>query len=246
MGYEALVNLGRYQTIGSEMQRLLNLEHPPVGISFLDSPPPKVRENEESVPSGCVFWINGFNGNFYTDRRDHANCNIGSFTHGFLAPQDVSLDGCVDIALFDRTGYFPASEFGGVPRMSKAWKYVAYGPLPKISFEPDVVLVVCNPEQAMIIGESTSSTKLMGAPTCQAIPFAYNEHRVGLSLGCVTNRIRTGIKPTEMVVTIPREKLSAFTEKLAMRAKANKEVGEVVTAMLKGNFVTLIGVSGKK
>lgn len=236
------MNLSQFQTIGSEMQTLLNLEHPPVGISFVDSPPPKAKKNDESVPSGCVFWIKGFKENLYTDRKDHSNCNIGSFTHGFLPPEEVSLDDCVDIALFDKTSYFPASEFGGVPRMSKAWKYVAYGPLPKIAFEPDVVLVVCNPEQAMIIGESTSEAKLMGAPTCQAIPFAYNQHRVGLSLGCVTNRIRTGIRPTEMVVTIPREELPGFAEKLRMRAKANKEVADVVTAMLRDNIVPLIGV----
>jgi len=142
------------------MHELLNLENPAVGISFLDTPPQGVKKNEESVPSGCVFWINGFKDNFYTDKKDHANCNIGSFTHGFLAPQDVSLDACMDIALFDKTGYFPASEFGGVPRMAEAPNYVAYGPLSKIAFEPDVVLVVCNPEQGMIMGESTTSAKL--------------------------------------------------------------------------------------
>ena len=240
------MELAQYQAIGSEMHQLLNLENPPVGISFVEAPPSGTRKNDESVPSGCVFWIKGFKDNLYTDQKDHANCNIGSFTHGYLAPQDVSLDACVDIALFDKTGYFPASEFGGVPRMSKAPKYVAYGPLPNITFEPDVVLIVCNPQQAMIMGESVSDAKLMGAPTCQAIPFAYNEHRVGMSLGCVTNRIRTGIKPTEMVVTIPRDHLLAFMEKLRIRVRANNEVAEAVTAMLKNNFVPLISIAEAK
>jgi len=62
---------------------------------------------------------------------------------------------------------------------------------------------------------------------------AYNEGRVGVSLGCITNRIRTGIKPSEMVVTVPREELAGFTEKLRRRAKANDEVAHAVTAMLK-------------
>ena len=222
------------------MHELLNLERPPVGISFLDAPPQGVRKNEESVPSGCVFWIKGFKDNFYTDRKDHANCNIGSFTHGFLAPQDVSLDACVDIALFDKTGYFPASEFGGVPRMATAPNYVAYGPLFRIAFEPDVVLVVCTPEQGMIMGESTTSAKLMGAPTCQAIPFAYNQNQIGMSLGCITNRIRTGIKPTELVVTIPRGELPGFAAKLRTRATANNEVAKAVTEMLRNSFAPMI------
>ena len=240
------MDLTQYQAIGSEMHQLLNLENPPVGISFAEAPPSGTRKNDESVPSGCVFWIRGLKDNLYTDQKDHANCNIGSFTHGFLAPEDVSLDACVDIALFDKTGYFPASEFGGVPRMSKPPRYVAYGPMPNIAFEPDVVLVVCNPQQAMMMGESVSDAKLMGAPTCQAIPFAYNEHRVGMSLGCVTNRIRTGIKPTEMVVTIPRDHLPAFVEKLRMRVRANNEVGEAVSAMLKSSSAPMVSIAEAK
>jgi len=54
-----------------------------------------------------------------------------------------------------------------------------------------------------------------------------------VSLGCITNRIRTGIKPSEMVVTVPREELAGFTEKLRRRAKANDEVAHAVAAMLK-------------
>ncbi|TLY01679.1 MAG: hypothetical protein E6K90_00850, partial [Thaumarchaeota archaeon] len=99
--------------------------------------------------------------------------------------------------------------------------------------EPDVVLMVCNSQQAMLVGEAASAPRLMGAPTCAAIPMAYNEGRVGVSLGCITNRIRTGIKPSEMVVTVPREELAGFTEKLRRRAKANDEVAHAVTAMLK-------------
>jgi len=228
------MDLTEYRQIGSELNELLNLENPPVAISFVETPPQGARKNEESVSAGCVFWIRGFKDTFYTDQRDHANCNIGSFTHGFLPPEKVSLDTCIDMALFERTGYFPVSEFGGVPRMSEAPNFVAYGPLHKIGFEPDVVLMVCNPQQAMLVGEAAGNARLMGAPTCAAIPMAYNDHQVGISLGCVTNRIRTGIKPSEMVVTVPREELAGFTEKLRRRAKANEEVAQAVTAMLKG------------
>jgi uncharacterized protein (DUF169 family) len=230
------LDLREYQAAGTEMRSLLGLEDPPVGISFSETPPKGIRKNEESVPSGCVFWIRGFKDNFYTDRKDHMNCNIGSFTHGFLAPQDVSLDACMDIALFDKVGYFPASEFGGVYRMKADPRFVSYGPLDKIAFEPDVVLVVAEPNQAMLMGESSGSMNLMGAPTCQAIPFAYNDHKVAFSLGCVTNRIRTGIKPTQMVVTIPREELMGFTTNLRARVKANNEVAAAVGDMLRAGF----------
>jgi uncharacterized protein (DUF169 family) len=228
------MDLAEYRQIGSEINELLKLENPPVAISFVEAPPKGTRKNDESAASGCVFWIRGFEDNFYTDQKDHANCNIGSFTHGFLPPEKVSLDACMDIALFDKTGYFPASAFGGVSRMKEDPHYVAYGPLHRVAFEPDVVLMVVNPQQAMLVGESAGNAKLMGAPTCQAIPMSYNDHQIGISLGCITNRIRTGIKPTEMVVTVPRDELPAFTERLRQRAQANNEVEVAVTAMLKG------------
>lgn len=228
------MRIDEYRQVGADLKELLGLDNSPVAVSFVDAPPNGVKKNTEQVPSGCVFWIRGFNDSFYTDRADHANCNIGSFTHGFLAPQDVSLDACVDINLFNQTGYFPASEFGGVPRMSEAPKFVAYGPLNRIEFEPDVVLMVCNPQQAMLVGEAAGkSAKLMGAPTCAAIPMSYNDHQIGISLGCITNRIRTGIKSSEMVVSIPRSELESFAENLRKRVKANNEVAQAVSAMLK-------------
>ncbi len=228
------MRIDEYRQIGVDLKQLLGLENPPVAVSFLDRPPSGVKKNTEKAPSGCVFWFRGFNDSFYTDRADHANCNIGSFTHGFLAPQDVSLDACVDINLFNQTGYFPASEFGGVPRMTKPPNFVAYGPLSRIEFEPDVVIMVCNAQQAMLAGEAAGkSARLMGAPTCAAIPMSYNDHGIGISLGCVTNRIRTGMKATEMVVSVPRSELGSFTESLRKRVKANDEVAQAVSAMLR-------------
>jgi uncharacterized protein (DUF169 family) len=227
------MSIDDYREVGADLRQLLGLENPPVAVSFVDTPPKGLRKNTEKASAGCVFWIRGFKDSFYTDRADHANCNIGSFTHGYLAPKDVSLDACMDINLFNQTGYFPASEFGGVPRMSEDPGYVAYGPLNRIDFEPDVVLMVCNPQQAMLVGEASTSSRLMGAPTCATIPMSYNDHKIGISMGCVTNRIRTGIKPSELVVSIPRRELMGFTERLRKRVKANNEVAQAVTAMLK-------------
>jgi uncharacterized protein (DUF169 family) len=229
------MSITEYREIGSQLRHLLELENSPVAISFMDTPPPGIRKNIETVPSGCVFWIKGFKDTFYTDREDHANCNIGCFTHGFLAPDDLSLEKAPDVKLFQDTGYFPMNEFSKVPRMEKPPNYVAYGPLEETRFEPDVVLIVCTPQQAMLIAEAAKSPKLMGAPTCGAIPIAYKEGQVGVSLGCVTNRIRTGLKTSELVVTIPKKELRTFAENLKLRVDANNKVAQAVTAMLNVN-----------
>lgn len=225
-----------YRSIGFKIQSLLGLEHPPVAVSFMDSPPQGVKKFNEVVPSGCVFWMKAFEDSFYTVREDHANCNIGSFTHGFLAPSEVSLDDCADIKLFDSTGYFPASSFGGVPRMEKSSAVVAYGPLSSVLFEPDVILMVCNAQQCMLVAEAASPARLMGAPTCATIPMSLNSNEVGISLGCVTSRIRTGMKPTDLVVSVPKAKLIQFLEQLEKRVKANNDVADAVSADLQNRF----------
>lgn len=222
-----------FASSGAELKSLLGLKNPPIAIAFLKERPAGIRKNTDAVPSGCVFWTKAFTETFYTDPLDHANCNIGSFTHGFLAPESVSLDKAADIKLFQDTGYFPVNEFGKVPRMLSEPAFVAYAPLHKAPFEPDVVLLVCVPQQAMLIAEAAESPKLMGAPTCGAIPMAYNEGHVGISLGCVTNRVRTGIKPNELVVTIPKDVLPGFMANLRRRVGSNNLVAQAVTAMLK-------------
>jgi len=221
-----------YKELGVEIQNLLKLEHPPVAISFTNTPPGRVKKINESVPSGCVFWFKAFKDEFYTAREDHANCNIGSFTHGFVEPSQVSLDACPDINLMVQAEYLALNAFPGVPRMTKPSKYVAYAPLRSTSFEPDVALLVANAEQTMLVSEAAGPTKTMGKPTCSAIPYAYNEHGVAISLGCITNRVRTGLKPSELVVTIPKSELDTFIVKLRQTVHANSAVQQAVTAML--------------
>lgn len=228
-------SIQHYRQVGVDVQDLLRLEHPLVAISFTNSQPAGLKKTKEIVPSGCVFWFKAFSDEFYTEREDHANCNIGSFTHGFVQPSEVSLDACADINLMVQANYIALSDFGKVPRMNKSWKYVSYAPLKSANFEPDVILFVANAEQAMLASEATGSIKTMGKPTCSAIPYAYNEHGVAISLGCITNRVRTGLKSSELIVTIPKSELDKFVTNLRQVVGANRRVEQAVSAMLKSS-----------
>lgn len=225
-------NQQHYKDLGVEIQNLLNLEHPPIAISFTDEAPKGIKRVDASVPAGCVFWFKAFNDEFYTTKEDHANCNIGSFTHGFVDPSQISLDACPDVNLMVQAKYLGLSDFAGVPRMKKLFKYVVYAPLESTSREPDVVLVVCNAKQAMLISEAAGPTRTMGKPTCAAIPYAYNENGVAISLGCITNRVRTGLKAGELVATIPGKQLDSFAAKLRQTTQSNRDVEQAVAAML--------------
>jgi uncharacterized protein (DUF169 family) len=230
-----MTSIQHYRQLGVDVQDLLGLEHPLVAISFSDPQPQGLKKINETVPSGCVFWFRAFNDEFYTERQDHANCNVGSFTHGFVEPSEVSLDSCADINLMVQANYIALSDFGGVPRMNKPSKYVSYAPLKSTSFEPDVVLFVANAEQAMLVSEAARTIKTMGKPTCSAIPYAYNEHGIAISLGCITNRVRTGLKPSELIVTVPKSELDKFVTNLRQVVGVNRKVEQAVSAMLRNH-----------
>lgn len=221
-----------HNELGVEIQSLLRLENPPIGIKFTDESPSGIAKNLEDVPAGCVFWSKAFKEEFYTVKEDHANCNIGSFTHGFVKESEVSFDTCPDISLMVQAKYLSLQDFGGVPRMDKASKYVVYAPLKSAKLEPDVVLFVCNAEQAMLVSEAAGPTKTMGKPTCAAIPYAYNNKGIAISLGCITNRVRTGLKPSELIVTMPGSLLISFVARLRQVVHTNDAVAQVVTSML--------------
>ncbi|MCZ7598818.1 MAG: DUF169 domain-containing protein [Gammaproteobacteria bacterium] len=80
--------------LAAELTDALALTHPPLAIVFSDDaiegvapyrePMPKALDDGRTgrVPAGCVFWIKAAGGTFSTVAEDHANCSVGSVTHG--------------------------------------------------------------------------------------------------------------------------------------------------------------------
>jgi hypothetical protein len=61
------------------------------------------------VAAGCVFWIEAATAEFSTVAEDHANCSVGSVTHGFTTVPDVV--GNDDIGALLEAGWVDESVF---------------------------------------------------------------------------------------------------------------------------------------
>jgi uncharacterized protein (DUF169 family) len=89
----------------------------------------------------------------------------------------------------------------------KAPVAITYAPSGDSLFAPDVVLFSCIPSVAMLLNEAanraglTSSPLPLGRPTCTALP-ASLQHRAILSLGCIGNRVYTGLGEDEMYMAV--------------------------------------------
>ena len=90
--------------------------------------PPRTPDGRTGrVPAGCVFWMHATNRGFATVAEDHANCSVGSYTHGFVSLADAATRG--DVAAIVEAGWVAESDFPGIPAVEETPGSVTYEPL---------------------------------------------------------------------------------------------------------------------
>ena len=215
----------------SQLQDLLGLRWAPVALAFLPTPPAGVPRVERPGPSGCSYWKHAAEGHtFYTEGPDHYNCPIGSYTHGIdLPPQQAGeLQGVLGTMF--TLGYLRPEEVAGIPRRHEPFGVAVYAPLAQAPFEPDVVLVRGNARQLMLLNEVAraagvaNGSDLMGRPTCAALAGSTATGHAVASLGCIGNRIYTGLADDELYFALPGKLLGAVTDRLTTIVQANREL----------------------
>ena len=105
----------------------------------------------------------------------------------------------------------------------------ALAPLSKATLDPDVVVVVGVPEQVYWIIPAASTYSIGGRITVETASFQatcadstivpMNSGNVNISLGCFGCRKATDIKPEEMLVGIPRQRLAEVVRALQKLAQ---------------------------
>jgi hypothetical protein len=70
--------------LADRLTDLLMLAHPPVAVSFRKGTPSADAEAVAMQPAGCCYWAPAQKGRLSTQPSDHANCSVGSYTHGLI------------------------------------------------------------------------------------------------------------------------------------------------------------------
>ncbi|HSF31460.1 MAG TPA: DUF169 domain-containing protein [Candidatus Tectomicrobia bacterium] len=215
----------------TQLQTLLGLTWPPVAVAFQPLAPAGIQRIGAVGPSGCTYWKLAAEGKvFYTEAADHYNCPIGSFTHGIDLPpaQAQELEGLVGTMI--GLEYIRQEEIPTIPRRHTPFGVAIYAPLAASPFAADVVLVCGNAKQLMLIAEAANAAGLsgvgglMGRPTCAMIPAAIQDGHVTTSLGCIGNRVYTGLEDDEFYAAIPGPRLALLVDKLVTIVSANREL----------------------
>ena len=219
------------KSLAAKLSDLLSLGSTPVAIAFRSAAPAGVSRVERPGPAGCAYWkLAAEGGVFYTEAADHYNCPVGSYTHGVELPAARAAELQQVIGTFVSLQYIKMEEVPTLPRRTEAFGVAVYAPLAESPVDPDVVLVRGNARQIMLVAEAARAAGIghdgaaMGRPACAMIPEAMNTARGNTSLGCIGNRVYTGLGDAELYFTIPGPRLADVVDKLETIVHANREL----------------------
>jgi uncharacterized protein (DUF169 family) len=229
------------QAIADQLTRQLELELPPVQVSYLEEPPKGVVEHPGGVPSVCTFFAFGAEKPFYAALPKHEDCEVGAYVLGIPPAGNVGERLTSTIGRMQSVGYLNPGEAAQVPHNERAPKYVAYGPLGSLPMPPTGVLLFAKPKSAMLAVEAAGSgadakpVTMNGRPMCAIMPILNQGAPVGISLGCTGSRIYTDIGADKMVVGIRGDHLGRFAEKLNRIVDANAVIASEDSARKKSS-----------
>ena len=216
------------QRIGAAVK----LARRPVAVTFLDMAPVNVPKFSGTEPSCCSFWRLAASGQvFYTVPENHFNCAVGAYTHNIALSPEREKETEQTLKMMFDLGYVKPEEVPQIPRLPKAPVAILYAPLGESPVAPDVVLFACKPAAAMLLNEAAnragvaSGAPALGRPTCMALP-ASLQHGSILSLGCIGNRVYTGLAEDEMYLVLRGRDLAVVADALEVVTSANAALND--------------------
>ena len=222
-------------SLAGELTSLLRLAAPPIGIAFrtgtaaeaaprYPSNPPRPTPDGRTgaVPAGCFFWFQAVDKVFSTIAADHANCSVGSYTHGFLPLSEAATKS--DVGALFQSGWVTEADVPGIAHVAERPDSIVYGPLADMPVPPDVVFLRLNAKQAMVLDDALGRVRFEGKPQCHVVAIAKEQGEPAISVGCMLSRVRTGMSNNELTCAIPAARLGEVVEKLRRNAEIERTV----------------------
>jgi uncharacterized protein (DUF169 family) len=209
----------------------LALAHAPVAVSFVDAPPEGVPHIGGALPAGCAYWKHASEGHsFFTTDADHQNCPVGAYTHNVTLPPAKGEELQTIMGVMIQLQYLRSDEVPGIPRLARPMRYAVYSPVDRAVIAPDVVIFRGNPRQIMLISEAARAAGVfeqgaaLGRPACAMLPQAIAAAAGMASVGCIGNRVYTGLGDHELYFAVPGAATGATLDQLATILHANSEL----------------------
>jgi uncharacterized protein (DUF169 family) len=219
--------------LAHELTRLLNLDHPPVAVTFHEHEPREQSgDRPDPEPAGCCFWAKAERRRIYTTAPDHAHCSVGSYTHGLISLAEAAVG--EDTGALVASGWVTESDLTSTPSVDTPPAAITYEPLADVE-DADVVLVRLTVGSLMSLQGACPELSLVTKPQCQIVPLAL-QGAVAVSPGCAVSRMRTGLPAGELTCAVPAHALADVVARLTRSVAADAAVSAFADADIRKNF----------
>jgi Uncharacterized protein conserved in archaea len=222
----------KYEALSKELMGLLGLKGSPVAVKLAKTPADvpagyqKVTEKHRHCQFVQDARLKGMTG--YATRAEHL-CRGGAAVMGIEPSPEIVADGTT----YQKLGNFKTVEgavetVSAVPKTGEQFYASVYAPLEKAEFDPDVVVIIATPRQALRLSQAylyatggRFAADYSGIQSlCADAVVAVRERGVpNMTLGCNGSRKYSGIAEDEVAFGIPEKDL----EKIVDALKAFKE-----------------------
>ena len=216
-----------------ELTRLLDLDHPPVAVTFHEREPPELsRSRPAPQPAGCCFWAQAEQHGLHTTAADHAHCSVGSYTHGLISLTDAVAG--QDTAALVASGWVTEVDLASVPSVGTAPAAITYEPLEDAE-DADVILIRLTASSLMSLQGACPELSVVTKPQCQIVPLAL-QGTTAVSAGCAVSRVRTGLPAGELTCAFPARELGDIVARLTRSIAADAAVSAYAENDIRQNF----------
>ncbi len=208
-----------------EISKKLNLELPPVAVSFMIKPPEGIKKLEDPLAM-CEMLKRAQEGQaFYAGTENHT-CPAGPYILGKSAPPAyTSGEFGAGLEVFN---HFRAMRrlYDGLPKFDagRHINYVAFSPLERLTFVPDLLIMVAEVDQAEILLRAMSystgkvwtskSTGVIGCAWIFTYPYLSGEVNyltTGLGHGMKRRKV---LPPGRQLIAIPYDWFAVMLDNL--------------------------------
>ncbi len=215
-----------YKELSQKIKDKLGLEKSPVAV--------KLVLKEEDIPEGipkidetirhCEMVQKAAQGATFYATVAEQKCKGGASAIGLMeAPEKVKTGEMYhSLKRFSSLGSAKRT-MDAIPKIDPIMRAIAYAPLETTPFDPDVVVIIANPKQAMEMAQAMVYTlggrveaDFAGIQSlcADAVAGPYTRKRPNITLGCSGSRGYANIKPDEVIVGMNGENIGCFVNAL--------------------------------
>jgi uncharacterized protein (DUF169 family) len=223
---ESSCDVNGYDWISDKIKEHLDLKKSPVAVKFVLREK-DIPEGIEKIADGarhCEMVQKASQGEIFYSTAEEQACKGGASALGLMeAPEKVKTG-----EMYQSLGRFSSlgsarRTMNQVPKIENIMYGLIYAPLEKANFDPDVIIIICNPAQALKLAQAMVYTlggrveaDFAGIQSicADAVAGPFINKRPNITLGCSGSRKFADIQPDEVIVGMNGENIGCVVNAL--------------------------------